>query len=96
MAERKTEGRDKAAVGARLKLTREALGKDQTEFATGADIARNTYNQYETGTNSVSLAIAHKMCDAYNLTLDWIYRGDQSGLKASLADAIRALRQARK
>ena len=96
MAERKSEGRDRAAVGARLKLTREALGKKQGDFARDAGIKKNTYNQYETGTNLVSLDEAHKLCDAHNLTLDWIYRGDQSNLKSSLADAIKAIRQVRR
>jgi DNA-binding XRE family transcriptional regulator len=96
VAERKSEGRDKAAVAMRLQLTRDALGIKQGAFAEAADIRPNTYNQYEKGKNLISLEEAHKLCDAHNLTLDWIYRGDQSGLRASLADAIKAIRQARK
>lgn len=97
--ERKSEGRDKAAVGERLRLTREAMGKDQAEFCKTAGIARNTYNQYETAKNLISLPMAHKLCDAYEncgLTLDWIYRGDNGGMRESLAEAIRAMRRARK
>jgi len=96
VATRKSEGRDKLAVAARLQLTRDALGKRQGEFARAADIKENTYNQYEKGKNLMSLEEAHKLCDAHNLTLDWIYRGDQSNLRAALADAIKAIRQARR
>jgi transcriptional regulator with XRE-family HTH domain len=96
VAVRKTEGRDKHAVAARLQLTRDALGKKQGEFAEAAGIKKNTYNQYETAKNLISLDEAHKLCDAHNLTLDWIYRGDQSNLRAVLADAIKAIRQARR
>jgi DNA-binding XRE family transcriptional regulator len=95
MVERKTEGRDREAIAARLQLTRDALGMKQGEFAEMADIKKNTYNQYEKGKNLISLEEAHKLCDAHNLTLDWIYRGDQSGLKVSLANAIKAIRQVR-
>ena len=94
----KSEGLDAAAVGERLRLTRHALDKKQGDFARSDGIERNTYNQYETGVNKISTDMAHKLCDAYaeyGLTFDWIYRGDPSGLRTSLAEAIRALRQAR-
>jgi len=93
--ERRTEGRDKAAIAARLILTREVLGFEQSEFAEGAGLARSTYNQYETAKNFPRLKEAHKICDQYGLTLDWIYRGDQSGLSYKLADAIKKVRQVR-
>ncbi len=44
------------------------------------------------------MAVARKLCDTYAdsyLTLDWIYLGDSSGLRASLADAIRAIQRVR-
>lgn len=76
-------------------LTRQALGLAQGDFALRAGIAANTYNQYESGKNMPALDRAQALCDAYKLTLDWIYRGDQSGLRYELADAIKALRSAR-
>ena len=93
--ERKSEGREKAAIGARLILTRQVLGLDQTEFAKRAGIAKSTYNQYESGTNQPRIQEAHKICDQFGLTLDWIYRGDHSGLRYELANAIKNVRQAR-
>jgi len=92
---RPSDGRGKSAVGERLRLTREALGLQQNEFCERADIKPNTYNQYETGSNFPSLENAHKLCDTYRLTLDWIYRGDNSGLEYRLGEAIKALRSAR-
>jgi transcriptional regulator with XRE-family HTH domain len=78
-----------------LLLTRQALGLAQKEFADRAGLAANTYNQYETGRNIPALDRAHALCDTYALTLDWIYRGDPSGLRYELAAAIKALRGAR-
>lgn len=95
MADRVSDERTKPGVAARLMLTRQALGLAQNEFADRAGLASNTYNQYEKATNMPSLDAAHKLCDAYGLTLDWIYRGDPSNLRYALADAIKAIRQAR-
>lgn len=78
-------------VGARLVRTRTALGLSQSEFAAGANLAVNTYNQYESGKNRPSIDNAILLCEVYGLTLDWIYRGDPSGLKYSLAVALRDL-----
>lgn len=95
MADRPSDGREKAAVGERLRLTREALGLAQNEFANRAGLEANTYNQYERGKNMPNLDAAHALCDTHNLTLDWVYRGDPSNLRYQLADAIKALRSAR-
>jgi DNA-binding XRE family transcriptional regulator len=92
---RLSDGKSFVAIGARLKLTREVLGMQQNEFCARADIATNTYNQYEMGKKRPSIENAIALCDAYDLTLDWIYRGDPSGLRYETADAIKALRLAR-
>lgn len=89
---RPSDGRSKTAIGRRLELTRRAVGLSQSEFAQRADLAKNAYNQYETGTNRPQLEAAIKLVDAYRLTLDWIYLGDPSGLRFDLAEAIKALR----
>ena len=84
------------SVGVRLQLTREAMGLNQTEFAERANIASNTYNQFEKGQRVPSVRIALKLCIAHDLTLDWIYRDDRSNLSYELGDAIRALQEARR
>lgn len=93
---RPSDGRSKHAIGRRLELTRRAIGLSQSEFAQRADLAKNSYNQYETGTNRPQLEAAIKLVDAYRLTLDWIYLGDPSGLRFDLAEAIKALRSVEK
>ena len=79
------------AIGARLRLTREALGLTQVEFARRADVTNNAYNQYEKGKQRPSLDAAIALREAYSLTLDWIYLGDNSGLKYELVEAMKKL-----
>ena len=95
MAKDLIQDRTRAGIGYRLKLTREALGYDQGDFARGAGIAPNTYNQYEMGKNLPSLEMAHKLRDAYRLSLDWIFCGDIISLRRQTADAINSLRKCR-
>ena len=89
------EGTTLVAIGRRLELTRQVFGLQQNEFAERAKIATNAYNQYERGKKRPSIENAIALCDAFDLTLDWIYRGDPSGLRYGTADAIKALRLAR-
>lgn len=79
-----------SAIASRLKATREALGLEQSEFADRAKIARNTYNQWEKGRGRPQLEGAMKLCEAYNLTLDWIYYGSLDGLPLNLAISLGA------
>jgi transcriptional regulator with XRE-family HTH domain len=76
-------------VARRLRRTREAIGLDQQQFGTRAGMSQSQYNQYETGKRLITLASAMKLCEEYGLTLDWVYRGDPSGLPYRLATAIR-------
>lgn len=89
------EGTSMDAIGRRLELTRQVFGLAQNDFCARAEIATNTYNQYERGKKRPTVENAIALCETYDLTLDWIYRGDPSGLRYNLADAIKALKQAR-
>ena len=75
-------------IATRLRHTREALGVNQTEFARRANLKQNRYNQYESGARPLSIDAAHKICDEYGVTLDWLYRGDRSMLPYQLAIEI--------
>lgn len=77
------------AIGDRLETLRQALDLSQTEFASRAGIAQNTYNQYAKGKNLIRLDFAERICDEYGVTLDWIYRGDTSSLPLNIANLIR-------
>lgn len=77
-----------AEIGARLVRTREALGYNQSDFATHAGIGKSTLNQWESGTQRPSLDEAAKLCDRYGLTLEWIYRGNPFGVPHEIAIKI--------
>ena len=49
-----------------------------------ANLKPNRYNQYESGARSLSIDAAHRICDEYGVTLDWLYRGDRSTLAHKL------------
>jgi len=78
-------------VAKRLELTRRVWGLQQQDFAEKAGIIPSAYNQYERAKRLISIQHAHKLCDAYDLTLDWIYRGDPSGLRYQTAEALKSL-----
>jgi len=91
MVRRAEDELDAKPVGRRLRITREALRLTQREFAARAAIATNTYGQYETGARLISPGRAVDLCNAHQLTLDWIYRGEAGDLPYKLAAAIKAL-----
>jgi len=90
--DRRSDGLSGEGVGERLRITREALGLAQSEFAERCGLARNTYNQYEQGKNIPRIENGIAICEAFGLSLDWIYRGDPSSLPYKTADAIKAIR----
>jgi len=85
-----------AQIGERLQLTRQAFGMTQTDFSDAAGISQHAYNQYERGHRRPNLDAAIALRDHYQLTLDWIYCGDPSGLPYKLADLIKQLRANRR
>ena len=85
---RNRDARSIEAIAARLRATREALGLKQAPFADAAGVKRPTYNQWEKGKGRPGLDDAIKIADAHNLTLDWIYFGDASGLPLRLVGKI--------
>lgn len=80
-------------VGRRLALTRQALDLGQVEFSEGAGLSQPQYSQFETGKRLLTLRSGLKLCQKYNITLDWLYLGDPGGLPYRLADTIKSLRK---
>ncbi len=79
-------------VGRRLKLSRLAMGMcDQKQFGEDAGLQQSLYNRFESGKRLLTLQSAMQLCHHYKLTLDWLYRGDPSGLPCKMADDIRIL-----
>jgi transcriptional regulator with XRE-family HTH domain len=80
-------------VARRLKYSRIAVGVDQQDFAEAAGISQPRYNPYETGKRLLTLPAAMMLCERYSLSLDWLYRGDPSGLPNRLLSKINDLRR---
>lgn len=78
-------------VARRLTLARRAYGLDQRDFGERAGLSQPQYNQFETGRRLLTLAAAMRLCDEYNLTLDWLYRDEPSNLPRDLWLKIRDL-----
>jgi transcriptional regulator with XRE-family HTH domain len=75
-------------IATRLRHTRQAFGVNQREFANRVNLKPNRYSQYETGARPLTIEAAHRICDEYGVTLDWLYRGDRSRLPHHLAIEI--------
>ena len=74
-------------IGARLAVTRKALGLTQAEMDRimgTANSAGQTYNIYETGRQRIPTHHALALCRTCNITLDWIYRGQMHSLQPDI------------
>ena len=81
-------GRSKEAVGRRLLATRTVIDLTQGELGKITGISQSRYSMFETGERLITVKAAHGMCDAFNITLDWIYRGDISHLRRDIHSHI--------
>lgn len=90
MRNRRQKLLDPIEIGERLRATREALGLDQRSLCRAIDIGESAYNQYEKGARPLTIGPAIKMCRRFGLTLDWLYRGDPSGLPVRLVNRLPA------
>ena len=70
------------------------MGLNQTELCRLTGIATNTWNQYEKQAKRPELDKALLMCEKLGWTLDWIYRGDPSGLPLRITEKMQPLRAA--
>lgn len=92
---------DPIAIGERLRWIflawrSSATGKrTQKEFFKRAGIAPNTGSNWLTGKERPRIDEAIRLRDTYNLTLDYIYCGDPSGLRYDTRDKIAALMNSR-
>lgn len=78
-----------AAIGARLKIARQALGYTQATMAKlmGSATAGQAWENYEAGRRRISMDHALALC-VLGLSLDWIYRGVMDGLSTELRQRI--------
>lgn len=66
-------------VGQRIRLERKRLGISQETLANDLDISLNYLGEIERGKRTVSLNIAEKLCHYFHLTLDYLYKGIETG-----------------
>lgn len=80
-------------IGARLQLTREALGRTQVMMAKlmGSVTNGQAWENYESGRRRISIDHALKLCQTCRLTLEWIYQGQSHGLPPDLRGDIEQL-----
>ena len=77
-----------AAVGERLAKTTAALQLLDIEMAQRDGVTTRAWSICVNGLRPLDLDAAIRLCDRTKITLDWIYRGDLSGVARELADKI--------
>lgn len=72
------------ALAKRLKMTREAIGISAADLCKRIKVKPNRWSQYESGERRITVAVANKLCDEFDLSLDWIYRANPAQLPHAL------------
>lgn len=79
----------KRACGKRLRRARYALNyPNQATFAELTGVPQTRLSNYENGVSLVPPEYARKLKRLFQITTDWIYSGDPSGLKQEIRDII--------
>lgn len=63
------------AVGRRLLWVREEVADSQTQAARLIGVDQSTFSGYENGDRLIPAHVAMRMCDAWGITLDYLYAG---------------------
>lgn len=75
-------------IGQRLVKLRTVMGLKQAQMSEQLCITQSAWSQYESGKRTITLEVAGVLAARFGLTLDWIYRGDPSGLPMRLATLL--------
>lgn len=75
-------------IAKRLLILRKSLDISAADLCRMTGLAPNRWSQYESGERRITLGAAMLLCDKYGVTLDWIYRGDESGLPVRLIERM--------
>lgn len=76
-------------IGERLEQLWRALGfSTKVAFAKHVGWSQQSFNNYTSGRNRISLDEAMKLRFVLGVSLDWVYLGDPSGLPKRVADAL--------
>lgn len=85
MIKRPPHPRSVEAIAHRLRSLEAALEINQTEVCRRTGLALNTYNQWRNAKGRPELDKAIQLCDAFGISLDWLYRGDAGSLPHQIA-----------
>jgi len=85
-----------AQIGARIRELRQSRRWSQSEFARRVGISKTSAGQYEVGDRSPSYEVLVRIADLFNVSLDYLIRGNElsekvSRLPVAQADAIRTI-----
>jgi transcriptional regulator with XRE-family HTH domain len=78
------------AVGRRLSHLRHALGQTQRQLATILNITGPRWANYEVGTSRIPVGIALRLVEKWEVSLDWIYYGNEAMMPKPLLRMIKA------
>jgi len=88
-------GKQAKLVGDRLRATRLALGyAQQVDFCSQIGVDKGSYSNFEAGKRPLTLRIAIKIKERWEIPLDWLYCGDKGRLPAELYEKIIRVRRA--
>jgi transcriptional regulator with XRE-family HTH domain len=76
-------------VGKRLEVLRLALGKRPSQIAEDLDTDIPQWEHWESGVCPPSLPATIRLAERFDVSLDYIYRGDMSRLPGAMSRAIR-------
>src|SRR5215217_9602304 len=78
------------AVGRRLSHLRHALGLTQRQLAEILNITGPRWANYEVGTSRIPVDVALQLAEKWEVSLDWIYYGNEIMMPKQLLKAIKA------
>src|SRR5215203_1844464 len=78
------------AVGRRLSNLRHALGQTQRQLAAILNITGPRWANYEVGTSRIPVDIALRLVEKWEVSLDWIYYGNEAMMPKPLLREIKA------
>jgi transcriptional regulator with XRE-family HTH domain len=79
-------------IAHRLRQTRRALGYSQALMAKLVGLAgANGWNNYEKAKNRIPVDIAAQLCTIAGCDMDWIYRGEFSGVSERLLTKLQKM-----
>lgn len=85
-----TPSEHKAMVAANLRQIVEVIGGSQAAIAKRIGATPSKFGNWLRGDNYPEPYAMWVLCEAYGVTMDWIYRGKTYGLPVELADGLRA------